>query len=334
VYDDGTSLDEHDPLAALLAAHYGVLDPRVWLLREMPNRVVCLISSPHTAFFVLRAFWDSDRSADLEAQAATLLFLEQQGFLAPRLLRTKDGGLYAKHEGWWLLATTFLDGPPTDYSMAQLEALGALLGRLHRLRIADAQAAIPGVPESRWANGGEAQVLLDRLDELAEQLPEQFNSYIAVFQETLREGFDGRSLPQALIHTDCQPGNAVWADNRTLALFDWDGTGIGPAILDLATLLISCDKGLTWEPRLQHSAERIAAVVTGYCRERHPNQAELEALPIAMRYAAALRGVTAFSAAQAGSAQAAITWRRWWARYEVATEAAAYAAAQVARIAQ
>ena len=45
-------------------------------------------------------------------------------------------------------------------------------------------------------------------------------------------------LPEALIHTDIGPGNAIDKENGDLVLIDWDDVGVGTRVLDIAFPLI------------------------------------------------------------------------------------------------
>ncbi|MBK9714907.1 MAG: phosphotransferase [Kouleothrix sp.] len=314
-------MDVDGTLAELLDRWYGagaiVLRP----LRCAGDRCVCKVERADGPAWVLRAFrWES-AAANNRAQAAALLFLERAGFPASRLVRARGGGAVVEHAGWQAIVTTFVEGCEADFSEGDLLALGAALGRLHRLDVSAARRCDPPVEPSEWRAGGAAIDLLGRLRSAAGRVPIELRTHHADAMRALERAEPRSGLPDALIHTDCFPGNAFWVARDTLALSDWDGAGIGPAIIDLATTLISCDKGLDWEPRLHPSAARVAAVVEGYRGERALSPRELAALPDALRYAPAVRGAWCLAETIDGS-DMLVHWRRWWARYQVAEEVA------------
>lgn len=314
-------MDVDHTLAELLDRWYGVRGAALRPLRCQGDRCVCKVERADGPPLVLRAFrWES-AAADNRAQAAALLFLQRAGFPASRLVPALGGALAVEHAGWQALATTFVEGREADFSAGDLYALGATLGQLHSLDVSEARRADPPVQPAEWRAGGAAADLLGRLRGAAERVPAGLQEHYDETVAALASVEPAPHLPDALIHTDCFPGNAFWVDADTLALSDWDGAGIGPAILDLATALISCDKGIPWEPRLRPSAERIAAIVAGYCRERALSPAELDALTDALRYAPAARGGWCLAETLDGN-DMLVHYRRWRARYDVADEVA------------
>lgn len=87
-------------------------------------------------------------------------------------------------------------------------------------------------------------------------------------------------LPYVLIHNDFQPGNILRRPDGMLWVIDWDGAGRSPAILDLGYLISSVHPAGGARP----DAERIRAVMAGYCQHHRLSPAELDRLADAIRF--------------------------------------------------
>ena len=83
-------------------------------------------------------FRRSSRSTPLDwliTRAATLDYLEQGGYPAPRLIRTRSTDMVGLDGVWLTLATSYVEGEVLQPSVEQLRMLGAALGRLHSLSV-------------------------------------------------------------------------------------------------------------------------------------------------------------------------------------------------------
>jgi Ser/Thr protein kinase RdoA (MazF antagonist) len=307
-----------DPLLDTLTRAYGVAHARLAPLRELKGRRVMRVDRGAEPAWVVRAFRADDLSGPMQAHAEVLRFLERQSFPACLLVPTRDGATYVQESGWWVLVTTYIPGEPATYSLGDLTAIGALMGRLHNLPA----AGDPAVPLSDWRPGVDTAMLVERLARLAERVPLSLRSSHQAYVEALGRADLPADLPQSLIHTDIFPGNTIRTPEGALVLMDWDGAGIGPALVDLGYALISCDYGQPWELGVHPDSERIAAIVAGYCRERLPTPAERSALAGAMRYGPVVRGAWSFAETVDGNDYFDKAWRRWWARYQACDEAA------------
>ena len=74
-------------------------------------------------------------------------------------------------------------------------------------------------------------------------------------------------------------------------MIDWDGAGLGPAILDVGYLLMTCHFGRPQLPAIQPNPQCIAAVLHGYCQQRWLTADELSLLADAVFYDSARRTV-------------------------------------------
>lgn len=284
-------------LAGLARAHYGA-DLRFGGLLSTADaaRAVFRLDGPEGPRAAVRALradapvpdWAAgtgarDSAGLLGSRAAVLEELARLELPAPRPLRTLGGARLAQGAGWLLLAATYVPGERATPTLAQIEAMGAALGRLHArtlgappaagswwdleqlLPAARAQLGRPGQIPPRWAGL--------RRDSLAA---------LAAIERRQAE------LPLALIHADVWARNAVDGPHG-LTLIDWDCAGRGLAVLDLARLLLEChlDAAVRNNGLITPDPRRANAALAGYLRWRRPEPAELAALEPAMRFGAA-----------------------------------------------
>jgi Ser/Thr protein kinase RdoA (MazF antagonist) len=259
----------------------------------------------------------------LLATAATLDHLERQGYPASRLVLALDGAPVTRAEGWQLLMTSFVAGEVPAYSLVALRALGALVGRLHNLD-PWASSSLAPVPPAPRQPALEVPALLERLAALADRVPPELRAPYDGLVAALHRIPQDADLPRAIIHTDCHLGNAIQTPRGDLVMIDWDGAGVGPAVLDVGYLLITCDKGLPRLPRVQPDPERISALLTGYLQQRALSATERAALPGAMRAGPLTHGGWRLINLLEGR-EPADAWQLWWARFQAVEEVAAMA---------
>jgi Ser/Thr protein kinase RdoA (MazF antagonist) len=273
--------------------------------------------------WLLRAFHHAgpDPIAWLANSAATLLFLEQQGYPAPKVVRTVKGTLIGRYQGWSSLMLTFIEGVMAENILENLRLLGALLARLHNLDVSKA-AAVPSVQGSRFQPDGEVMSLLDRLETIKTEVPPELQPFYDVCLEMFQRVSQWRNLPTTILHTDCWIHNAIQTPGGQLVLVDWDGAGLGPAVLDVAYLLVACHIGLPTWPRLIPNEERIKAVVAGYCQERMLTPKELEHLLEAVRFTIIYHDARDFSQMLQDETLKARNLQRFQVRYPAAEEIA------------
>lgn len=280
---------QENALRGLLAEHYGMMEAALAPISPylFEDRGIYRVTAGDGSAYVLRAF-GYDVEAGLRGQGAVLEWLERRGYPAPRLRRTSTGGDLAMHEGWTALLLTYVAGEVADFRPESLTRLGACLGKLHAL-VPDAEAGQDGkkLPDSRLAPPrGSLSPYEGRL------VPAELRGFNERSLETIRRMREAApGLPVALLHGDCWPRNAVVSMDGTLVLVDWDGAGLGPAVLDLGYLLMACHLGAPDLPVMRPDPERIGAVVRGYCEQRRVTAAELGVLEQAIAYDSARRAV-------------------------------------------
>lgn len=230
---------------------------------------------------------------DIPVHEQVLLFLEEHGYPAPRVVRALDGSSAVEHGGSKLVVTSFIDGVLVESGAntpAGLYGMGRTIGRLHALDPLDAH--LPGadfMPKNQvpWAES--------RLHAVADRVPSQWRRRLDEMLQTLAAIPDLTESPACLVHNDCHPGNAVQRDNGEVVLIDWDGAGLGSPLLDLGFLLIAADTYTPDVPSLGTSDERVHAIVDGYAAYRVPDEVELGSLADAIRFRVTLLNALGFA---------------------------------------
>ena len=257
-------------------------------------------------------------------RAATLRWLEDRSYPAPRVIRTHSGDLVGLAGVWATLATTYIAGMPLGPDTGQLRLLGEALGRLHALdatAFADETSAVdPGVGDvagaalvrALWHPETAIPAALGRLAAAEGLVPAGQRRLLEQLRAVLVE-VQRRApvLPTAVVHGDPWPGNAIRTAQDEVTLIDWENAGLGAPLLDLGYCLLEChldtalpgDQPAAWH--IQPDEDRIAAVAAGYSRWRRLRPAERDLLPDGMRFAAAFVGAIHFEQALIGGVRGA-----------------------------
>ena len=238
----------------------------------------------------------------LLGRAETLDMLAAAGYAAPRPVLTRTGELIAVAGPWLAWATTYIPGVVLDPTLDQLQALGETLARLHRVVAGGRDRQLsPRHPAIAVA------LTLARLDAVAAAMPGEWQWMAAAFRRTMVAVEEAASsLTETVVHGDVWARHAVQpSDGGAVVLIDWQTGGLGMAVLDLGNSLLECHldsapSELAPEARLiSPSEERIAAVARGYAGVRPLSAAELNLLPDAVRFTAAVDGGIHFELALA-----------------------------------
>jgi thiamine kinase len=172
--------------------------------------------------FVVRLSDDSDRALQIDRDSeALVLQLVAGAGIGPEVLRCDP-----KHG---ILVTRYLGATWTEqdvHSLDNIDRLGKLLRRLHQL---DVPAGVRKVDLASTAREY-ARTLLER------------GTHSSLTSPELREAADKVALqlskdsPACLCHNDVHHLNVVDAD--TLRLIDWEYSGIGEPLFDLASVCV------------------------------------------------------------------------------------------------
>jgi Ser/Thr protein kinase RdoA (MazF antagonist) len=243
----------------------------------------------------------------LRSRAATLDWLAEHAYPAPRVIRTRSGDLVGLAGIWATLATTYVTGTPLRPGTGQLRLLGEALGRLHALGAAGAVAA---VGRAAWDPETAVPAALGRLEAVERLTPAGWRPLLDQFRAVLLAvRRRAPALPSSVVHGDPRPGNAVHTAQDQVTLIDWENAGLGLPLLDLGFCLLEChlDVGLpsnqpsAWP--IQPDENRIAAVVAGYSRWRQLQPTEKDLLLDGIRFPAAYVGAIHFEQALLGGAR-------------------------------
>jgi hypothetical protein len=225
--------------------------------------------------WVARVFPAARPVAAAEGDARILQGLERQGFPAERCATADPVSV---HEGQAVLVTTLVPGARPEGRGRTFGVLGALLGALHaRSRAAGVTLRPGGAWHHLVAEGGpqdEIDAAISLLDATRGRVPAADVALHAALREELQraDGCDG--LPQALIHPDFVPVNAVRTPEDSLVMVDWTGAGRGPRLWSLAFLL--------WAAGVR-DLRLVDVAVSHYRRHIQPEPQELARLAAAMR---------------------------------------------------
>jgi Ser/Thr protein kinase RdoA (MazF antagonist) len=317
---------------------------------ERQVRVSYLITLPDGTKQVIRAFRADEPvpvcrqsvSAEtvvdwLTSRARTLALLADAAYPAPRPVRTRTGELVGVAGPWLTWATTFAPGSVAKPTLGQLRQLGAALGHLHLI------AAVPGVvrigdgPPGLAPRHPAAAVPTSRarLDRATGALPAARRPLSAQIRAVLDAvAAAAGTVPQTIVHGDVWARNVLQSSPSAVTLVGWEASGLGLAVLDLGNALAECHRDAARSDEqperwvISPSADRIAALAEGYAGVRVPSAAELELLPAAVAFAAAVLGSVYLELALAdGAAGPVLDARLDWLqnRLAVAGEVAAIA---------
>jgi Ser/Thr protein kinase RdoA (MazF antagonist) len=315
-------------ISSCVRQHYNLQDIAIALLNMVAGKYVYRLTPATGISWILRVYQiANDQRAVFSpfALAHVLAFLEEQRYPAVRIVCSLDGETVVAHDGWYYLMTTFIEGVPFDWSPTSFYNLGAALGKLHALRL---DAGAYTLPRAGMLPNGELAYAQKQLERVETLVPANLQSrYEELLQEiALLDRLE--DLPLVCIHNDCHPANSIYTSDGQIQLIDWEGAGIGPAIIDVGFLLASSDDALPWTPLTSSdiycsNKERIAAIVEGYRRYHTLTPIELERLPDALRFRSLVYGACHFASTIAEHQQEELQW--WWLRYTAAEEIATLA---------
>ncbi len=295
-------------------------------LQQLPSgtgKYIYQVDLATGARWILRVVEDASKDTLVEL-GRLLMFFEQNNYAAERIIVTSEQEALSSAGNWHFCMTTFLAGTPLDASPAALRLLGASLGQLHALK--PLLTSTP--PQAGMLPAGELAFAQRQLIAIAPLVPGQYRQQYEYLETALSSIVHGTDLPTTLIHNDCHPWNALLTAPDKVTLFDWEGAGMGPAVLDIGFLLANCDRKAPWEPLARApfhpDEERLRSVVEGYAQYHQLSTRELDYLPHAIRFRSLVFGACNFAEAIARHEPAEFS-RWWWTRYSIADEIAATA---------
>jgi hypothetical protein len=260
-----------DRLAAHLEGRYGI---RVASTTDLDVGVV-RVDRHDGPSWVARIFPAARPLAAAKGDARILQALERQGFPAERCATADPMSV---HEGQGVLVTELIPGTRPDGRGRTFGVLGALLGALHARTGAVGATMRPG---GAWhhliSEGGpreEIGAAIALLDAARPRVPPSDAALHATLREELQRADGCDRLPQALIHPDFVPVNAIRTPEDSLMMVDWTGAGRGSRLWSLAFLLWAAGG---------RDLRLVDVAVSHYRRHLPPEPEELERLASAMR---------------------------------------------------
>jgi Ser/Thr protein kinase RdoA (MazF antagonist) len=147
------------------------------------------------------------------------------------------------HQGQSVLVTHFVRRAPRSLvpTADPIVALGAVVGRLHRLALPTGAAGRPAGALHHYAEGAPADELSAArrwLRDIEPRVAVADRDQLDVLGRALAEADDATGLPEAFVHPDPVPKNTIFTRDGPV-LVDWAGAGRGPRLASLALVLRS-----------------------------------------------------------------------------------------------
>jgi homoserine kinase type II len=265
-----TPVSEAD--ARALLAHYalGELEGLEGIAQGVENTNYFLTTT--TGEYVLTLFEHIPR-ADLPFYVGLMDHLAHRGVACPLPMRRERGDMLAEVNGKPACIVTRLSGEPRMRpDTHDCREAGAILGRLHAAGV-DYDGGLDNWRGREWRESFAASV--------APRLSPEENALIAS-ENRYQAAIDDSALPQGIIHGDLFRDNVLWDDAGEGGVIDFYFACDDVLVYDLA---IAVNDWCT-TPEGALDAERTAAFVEGYERERPLEEAERGQWPAMLRRAA------------------------------------------------
>ncbi|NWJ99017.1 MAG: phosphotransferase [Chloroflexi bacterium] len=268
----------------LVAENYGVKVQGVpLLLNEREGQRVFRVDTHEGNTLTVRLCSPERPYERVLADTAALLYLEEAGFPAPVLRQTQKGeSIFQWQTGSWGYVHTFIKGENPEMDLPTLTELATLLGRLHTL----AKSKETFSAQVDWL--AELPTAIQRAESCAND--PKWGTLAIEVAHTLQSLPDLKVLPCGLIHTDVHEGNLLRTPEGKLYLLDWEDTGQGEMIFDLALVLgWNCvwpiSKNLNGEVnRYDFDEEWSLTFLKAYQQVRRLTQTEARLLGAAIRF--------------------------------------------------
>jgi methyltransferase (TIGR00027 family) len=256
-----------DDLPRHLGEAYGIVVNRI---REL-DAGVFRVERRDGPDWVARVFPAARPLEASRGDAEILQFLERADFPAERCA---DAEPVTSHQGQGVLVTEHVTGPRVKGRRSDFDLLGDLLGRLHTLPASGGAGSRPGGAWHHLVFQGtprdEIAATVALLDDAGGRVAKSQSSHYEMLREAVSGAEDCDDLPQALIHPDFVPTNAIAAaSSGGPMLVDWTGAGRGPRLWSLGFLL--------WAAGARNLGA-VDSVVSGYRRHVELEAAELARL--------------------------------------------------------
>ncbi|MEM9632856.1 MAG: homoserine kinase [Pseudomonadota bacterium] len=235
-----------DSLLVKACTLWGLEDCQITLAAERENRVFKVIAKDGS--FALRIHRKGLRTdAELQSELSWMAELSRAGLSVPRPIASANGSLFHRVDDYQIDVLTWLTGAPLGKTSEPLthpdrpgvfRQIGQTLAQLHR--ISDAWSPPDGFVRASWNRQGlvGSDPLWGSFWENPELTAAERQS-LRAFRETSHEDLERLEvkLDYGLIHADAVREN-IMVDGVSLHLIDFDDSGYGFRLFDVATALL------------------------------------------------------------------------------------------------
>lgn len=223
--------------------------------------------------FILTLYEKRVRESDLPFFLSLMSHLRERGLPCPRPVPARDGVVLRRLNGRPAAVVTFLPGRWTSSpNLAQTEAAGALLARLH-----EGASDFSGSRANDLGPAGWRELYgkcAGRADEVTPGLAAAIGEELKFLERAWPE-----NLPRGVIHGDLFPDNVLYTDDHVSGVIDFYFAAVDILALDLAIGL----NAWCFAPDGRFLTDHARAMVRGYDSVRPLHSAERAALPVLAR---------------------------------------------------
>jgi homoserine kinase type II len=214
---------------------------------------------------------------DVKRELDLLLFLRRQGFACPQPVADRKGRYHRELGGKCATVYRWVDGrilTAEQLDASHLEQVGRALAELHHAGRA-------------YKKGIENRFSYERVTEIYASVRDRLPAYFKRIVRTLDDEVDylrhylETKLPRGIIHGDLFADNLVFADEKLVAVLDFEAAARGRFVFDLATAVNAlCFVGNGYD------LKRFETLMAGYESLRPLSLAEWDAFPNELRLSA------------------------------------------------
>lgn len=247
---------EFELTTAAVEAHWPLHNVRFGKILQQSGERITAEFTADQGRFVYKIADPIKTLAAMEKDTAVFDLLVQRNFShVPKLLATKDRRNFKQIGSKFVYVMEFIAGAKPPETPETFAKLAGIMAELH------------GIKDYPYQTDFKASAVIPDL--LANSAQYSFG---AEYSELLQRLPNFDNFPQALIHTDINPGNSVQRPDSSIVLVDWDDAGIGTRVLDLGAvagnLFISEDR--------IYKQENAAAFFHAYLAKQTLTAAEIE----------------------------------------------------------
>jgi len=213
--------------------------------------------------------FESKTMEEAQRLGTLLSYLEEVNFPSTLVLPLPKGGLVSSHQGKAVMLKHYLDGQVhTKLSEDMLRQLGGKLAQLHGL---SSPAYLPDVPAFGLKR------IRAGLDEVRDA---DFRAWLIEWGDWLEQQLSWE-LPRGLVHADLFQDNVLFADERLLALIDFEDAGHYKLVYDIGMAIVG-----TCLVELEIAWPAARALLAGYEEVRRLEEGERRAIQASVVYGA------------------------------------------------